>query len=343
MNEITDKPDWHLKIFDDAITSKWRVEMLATKGRDITEKIVNYRILVDSLTTLTDFMGRYGGRKLVPVPPKVEARVWAEVWNMTLTPLRGDLNEARIQYNDLQYDPNPPQRQPDEEMVDFRKRRMDWIITTRKLVLPEPGLFHPPEEPTSLVDNRKDYSHRGLQIIVKLANIHLTPERPEYKGGTWHVEGQLNEHICATALYYYHNNNASYLAFRQQSDPEQAEDTTYEQDQHEWLEEIYGYPTKPGHHKILALFLVDPNIRIILTSNVPSQRKDWWIEAVRQQGGLLSDLPAELQDSIFDSVDFPIGLSEAKALRLELMEERTSAVKLQNTEFTSRKFSLCEH
>jgi hypothetical protein len=41
------------------------------------------------------------------------------------------------------------------------------------------------------VDLMKDYAKRGLQVIVKLANIHLTPEKPEYGGGTWHVEGQL--------------------------------------------------------------------------------------------------------------------------------------------------------
>jgi hypothetical protein len=26
---------------------------------------------------------------------------------------------------------------------------------------------------------------------VKLANIELTPDKPEYDGGSWHVEGQL--------------------------------------------------------------------------------------------------------------------------------------------------------
>lgn len=30
---------------------------------------------------------------------------------------------------------------------------------------------------------------RTLQVIVKLANIILTPERPNYPGGKWHVEG----------------------------------------------------------------------------------------------------------------------------------------------------------
>jgi hypothetical protein len=41
----------------------------------------------------------------------------------------------------------------------------------------------------------RDYKERGLQVIVKLANIHLTPEKPEYGGGAWHVEGQL---VCTT-------------------------------------------------------------------------------------------------------------------------------------------------
>ena len=31
---------------------------------------------------------------------------------------------------------------------------------------------------------------KTLQVIVKLANIVLTPEKPEYSGGTWHVEGK---------------------------------------------------------------------------------------------------------------------------------------------------------
>ena len=32
---------------------------------------------------------------------------------------------------------------------------------------------------------------RTLQVIVRLANVVLTPERPEYPGGKWHVEGLL--------------------------------------------------------------------------------------------------------------------------------------------------------
>jgi hypothetical protein len=46
-----------------------------------------------------------------------------------------------------------------------------------------PRVFLPPEEHPLPADKR-------LQVIVKLANIHLTPEKPRYDGGSWHFEGQ---------------------------------------------------------------------------------------------------------------------------------------------------------
>lgn len=61
----------------------------------------------------------------------------------------------------------------------------------------EPGTSELKAEKT--VDLKRDYTHRGLQVIVKLANIELTPEKPEYEGGTWHVEGQLVGLSCIRA------------------------------------------------------------------------------------------------------------------------------------------------
>jgi len=40
-----------------------------------------------------------------------------------------------------------------------------------------------------VVNNRISLRNRTLQVIVRLANIVLTPERPKYPGGKWHVEG----------------------------------------------------------------------------------------------------------------------------------------------------------
>ena len=41
----------------------------------------------------------------------------------------------------------------------------------------------------NVMNNRVSLKGRTLQVIVKLANIILTPEKPEYPGGKWHAEG----------------------------------------------------------------------------------------------------------------------------------------------------------
>ncbi|KAF8154459.1 hypothetical protein B0H34DRAFT_789969 [Crassisporium funariophilum] len=316
------------------------------------------------------------------------------LWNATLTGLQSDWrkNLGRLAYGRVDYDRSErdfsdsegPQREDGDDDDDFKARRMNWIKATRIAIQPEADeAFEPPEEPEKPVDLRKDFGHRGLQIIVKLANIHLTPEKPTYKGGSWHVEGQMNEHICATALYYYDNENItdSRIAFRQQSSQEGPDDIYYERQEKAWLTTIFGCvdrgglvqdvgsvetlegrlltfpnilqhqvqsftladPSKPGHRKILALFLVDPGIRIISTAHIPCQRRDWWADAVKY-GGCLPNLPLEVQDHIFHQMDdFPLTMKVAKDLRLELMEERKVFVVDQTKTYQGGRFSLCEH
>ena len=235
-----------------------------------------------------------------------------------------------------------------------------------------------------LVDLRRDYGQSGLQVIVKLANIHLTPEKPRYEGGSWHIEGQLNERICASAIYYHSAENItdSYLSFQHFLSEEV--DVVYEQNPEEWLEIIFGCkqngptlqkighvltkqgrlltfpntlqhlvepfqladPSRPGHRKILALFLVDPNIQILSTARIPCQQREWWAESVRlrTQGpkNYLGKLPNEIWNMIVDMVEeFPLALEEAKALRQELMNERTEYTLFH--EDTIEPFSLYEH
>jgi hypothetical protein len=244
----------------------------------------------------------------------------------------------------------------------------DWKENNRVLTQREPDKFLPFQERVAKypigakpVDLRKKFAESGLQIIFKLANIHLTPEKPEYEGGSWHVEGALNEHICATALYYYDQENItdSYLSFRQSID---AEEMTMKPAQSEYtsLEMYYGveqdgpalqelgkvltregrmlaFPnvlqhcvhnfrlkdeTKPGHRKILAMFLVDPHVRVLSTSNVPPQQRDWWQEEVRKLS-VFASLPQELFDKIIESVDdFPLDYEQQCDIRQKLMDER---------------------
>lgn len=253
-----------------------------------------------------------------------------------------------------------------EDMEDDDHYR-EWKETNRVLVQLEPNDFVPFEKTVpqgqDRVDLRTRFAESGLQVIFKLANIHLTPENPRYDGGSWHVEGALNEHICATALYYYEQDNItdSHLAFRHEYDveemtmiPAQSEYTSCEayygisQDESPVKDlgrvltkpgrllafpnvlqhQVSGFeladPTRPGHRKILAMFLVDPHIPVISTRNVPPQDRRWWAEELRQTPGQrLSRLPKELFDEITNNVDdFPISWEQALDIREQLMDER---------------------
>ncbi|RSL78137.1 hypothetical protein CEP51_008470 [Fusarium floridanum] len=66
---------------------------------------------------------------------------------------------------------------------------------------------------------REKFQENGLQVIVKMASIELTPENLEFLAGGWHLEGQMNEKICATTLYYIDSENVtpSHLSFRTQT------------------------------------------------------------------------------------------------------------------------------
>jgi len=117
--------------------------------------------------------------------------------------------------------------------------------------------------------------------------------------------------------------------------------------------------SKPGHRKILALFLVDPHVRILSTADVPIQRADWWSEEVihtlregavreltaeRLPKGLIT-LPVELRHKVLGEIDdFPILWEDAKKIREELMEERSAFVLQTEEEYIAEEvINLCEH
>lgn len=220
----------------------------------------------------------------------------------------------------------------------------------RRPVIPDAPAFTPPELPEEYA--RVDLRGRSLQVIVKLATIHLTPDKPEYPGGSWHVEGMLNERIVSTGIYYWDSENIteSRLSFRAALD-----DPGYEQNDDNGLREVYGLededalnqmlgsastpagrclafpnilqhrvgsfrlmdPTRPGHRKILAFFLVDPSEKIVSTSDVPPQQP-WFGTST-------------------------MTLEQAENYREQLMQERKFFVDEHNEQLYEREFSLCEH
>jgi hypothetical protein len=256
------------------------------------------------------------------------------------------------------YDSEPeyPDRSSYSDDAAYQEARAAWGEAwegwweNRRPVVPDAPAFTPPELPDESA--RVDLRGRRLQVIVKLATIHLTPDKPEYPGGSWHVEGMLNERIVSTGIYYWDSENIteSRLSFRAALD-----DPHYEQNDDTGVREVYGLededalnqtlgsastpagrclafpnilqhrvgsfrltdPTRPGHRKILAFFLVDPSEKIVSTSDVPPQQP--WSDTSTMT------------------------LEQAKSYREQLMQERKFFVDEHNEQLYEREFSLCEH
>ncbi|KAJ5902035.1 hypothetical protein N7495_002563 [Penicillium taxi] len=310
------------------------------------------------------------------------------LWNQTLDV---DLYYRRITWDQVEYEEGDekPEQGDDEDDEVYWTRYDDWS-TARKNVQPEPGEFKPPQNSAAKLQDI--FAKSGLQVIVKLANIELTPDKPDYEGGTWHIEGQLNEHIAATAIYYYDSENIteSKLSFRHRPNVEDWNEYGYEQSCHGFMQQIFGFPestdsngstditqdlgsvvcsegrlltfpnvlqhcvssfsladrSKPGHRKILALFLVDPHVTVISTANVPPQQQEWGLEKEELVRDMLAGkLPAELQIMVSDEgILHPLmSLDEAKVFRGKLMKERSMKSSRQNACFETGDFNLCEH
>lgn len=82
---------------------------------------------------------------------------------------------------------------------------------------------------------------------------------------------------------------------------------------------------------------------------MPPQQREWWSEnlykkALGEAENRLGGLSNELKDKVLGEVgDFPLGLEEAKEIRLNLMEERKEFKLRESDDFEALKFSLCEH
>ncbi|KAL8800638.1 MAG: hypothetical protein Q9182_005051 [Xanthomendoza sp. 2 TL-2023] len=278
--------------------------------------------------------------------------------------------------------PDEPEQEEGEDDNENWCRLDEWNETdrwvdNRRVIEPEPGDFQTPAErirsdkngiqlqrsgtrsddklkrpqpsdTAPCVDLRKDYGR--LQVIVKLANIHLTTDKPAYPGD-------------------------SYLSIRQQTG--EGTDLPYEQGIWKAVEQIYGVkndcpaiqdlgevltrqsrllcspnimqhrvssfqladPFKTSHRKILALFLIDPHLRIISTENVPPQQESWWRQKVRDTG-VFERLPLELAENIVEHGEVLVSLEKAREQRCELMEERKEFIKKHDQDFRNlRAFS----
>ncbi|OAJ38745.1 hypothetical protein BDEG_22650 [Batrachochytrium dendrobatidis JEL423] len=219
-----------------------------------------------------------------------------------------------------------------------------------------------PEHFESKYESAKPVSLRGrnLQVIVKLTNIQLTPSKPKYDEGNWHIEGPINESIVATGLYYYDVENITTpkLDFRV------AVDRFYQGASDMYWKDVYGIdlesphnqyigslevsngrcvvypnryqhkeqsfeladPTQPGHCKVLTFFVVDPACRIVSTAHVAPQQPQWYNSSLDK-----TPILPELWNDATQYIQGVQSPAEAKHYRDELTSDRTRITAAYNT------------
>ncbi|KAH7337292.1 hypothetical protein B0J17DRAFT_769440 [Rhizoctonia solani] len=283
-------------------------------------------------------------------------------------------------YNDNGY-ASAPKYDDYPNGIGYREAYREWD-ENRPIVMPD--VKEGGYEPGTLEKREISYGLRGrtIQVIVKLANIHLTPENPNYTGGSWHVEGMKNEAIAVSGIYYYDEDNIteSRLAFRTAVNaPESYEQSDDRGCRLTWgmarddpcvnelgsvvacQDRCIAFPntyqhcvssfeladkSKPGHRKIVALFLVDPAISRPSTTIVPPQQKEWRASGISANPVLkaaFNKLSPEIIDHIDSMIEGTMTRAEAEAYRLELMDERKAFVTRNNKAFFTVPFNMCEH
>lgn len=190
-----------------------------------------------------------------------------------------------------------------------------WEAWERSRVLrnPDVPIFMPPRM-------RKLFSLQGrsLQVIVKLANIELAPEKPKHEGGLRGIYGIRDEDPMNQEIGSIVAEEARLVAFP----------TIF---QHRVAPFELVDCEKKGHRKILVFFLVDPKRKIVSTKNVAPQQREW-----------VEDSSFKIGES-FNIEEWTMTLEQAKKYREDLVSERKYMRDESNTEIYERPFSLCEH
>lgn len=98
--------------------------------------------------------------------------------------------------------------------------------------------------------------------------------------------------------------------------------------------------SKPGSTRALVFYLVDPNIRIISTANIPPQRLDWTLDLKADDEDLTAAMAKLALDNRNKKGHMPMSLNEALETRLGLLEELIEFMRYQHVAFESNVLVL---
>ncbi|KIM23958.1 hypothetical protein M408DRAFT_27405 [Serendipita vermifera MAFF 305830] len=228
----------------------------------------------------------------------------------------------------------------DEEQWHEWDRAVHRWAQTRKPIPPDlptggyverPGLDGETEHKVSL-------RGRTLQLFIKLSRVELTPNSPRFPGGEWTCEGSYENRVvaCMSTVLDSSNVTDGELGLKMAvtrpiitaSDPDFACMEYWGKKRYYPLNQFIGAvrmkegrciaypnlyqhrlspfelvdPTKPGHRTILQLQLVDPELAVLSTTDVPPQPASWALDALLES--LDKRLPMEV---VLKIMEFAVG------------------------------------
>ncbi|KAK1637387.1 hypothetical protein BDP81DRAFT_460919 [Colletotrichum phormii] len=213
----------------------------------------------------------------------------------------------------------------EEPSREVERRDKIWYSATHPIEKPPVPEYKPMElQPKDVNLTSGFFNHADrIQVIVKLANIHLTPEKPTYDGG--------------------------HLVFRTVADKEELMgELNYEQSDHYSIDRTFAINSHADTNQHLGSVLTRED-RLLAFPNVyqhcvaPFELEDKTKAGHRKILALLGPLPPEVTEMVFDNMDFPIGIEEAKRIRADVLKERTTIAEVGMRTMTNGEWNFCEH
>jgi hypothetical protein len=81
----------------------------------------------------------------------------------------------------------------DPKYDDENQKKWQYL---RRAVIPEASFEDVDYAPTPENHLAVKFANSGLQVIVKMASIELTPDKPEFPSGEWHVSSNCLSKLC---------------------------------------------------------------------------------------------------------------------------------------------------
>ncbi|KAG2124649.1 hypothetical protein DEU56DRAFT_826787 [Suillus clintonianus] len=261
------------------------------------------------------------------------------MFEQVLTDLHGDNpNRERVQgpSSSAEWEePESPEFSRDfVDLSAFESKKRQSIM--RRSIVPDAPIT---SYPGGLEERRNIVQLWGktLQVVLDVYEICIKPGGPAFRGSQWRVEGMKNERIVACLLYNSssHNITGNSIEFRMAVKTPPSSPKKGSVPIHQGLciafPNIYEYhltpfslvdPSKEGHQRIIGVYLVDPSITpLASTQRVPPQQKAWMRLGLEM--GTRGIFPVELIEKVLDEVDGVMNIDEAVKHRERMVKERT--------------------